>query len=109
MVARVATLIQKRLGRPLEPFDVWYNGFRAKSKYSEAELDKIVAEKYPTPEAYRKDIPNLLVKLGFPKDRADYIAANIIVDPARGSGHAMGAVHAIRPKLTSARASKSPA
>jgi hypothetical protein len=89
-VAKVAALIQKRLGRPLEPFDVWYNGFRVKSKYSEAELDQIVAKKYPTAEAYRADIPNLLVKLGFPKDRADYIAANIIVDPARGSGHAMG-------------------
>ena len=89
-VAKVAALIQKRLGRPLEPFDVWYNGFRVKSKYSEAELDQIVAKKYPTAEAYRADIPNLLVKLGFPKDRADFIAANIIVDPARGSGHAMG-------------------
>ncbi|MGE5110893.1 MAG: hypothetical protein ACM3JB_08570 [Acidobacteriaceae bacterium] len=89
-IARVAALIQKRLGRPLEPFDIWYNGFRAKSKYSEAELDQIVAKKYPTAEAYRADIPNMLVKLGFPKDRADYIAANIIVDPARGSGHAMG-------------------
>ena len=89
-VAKVAALIQKRLGRPLEPFDVWYNGFRAKSKYSEAELDQIVAKKYPTADAYRADIPNMLVKLGFPKERADYIAANIIVDPARGSGHALG-------------------
>ncbi len=89
-VAKVAALIQKRLGRPLEPFDVWYNGFRAKSKYSEAELDQIVAKKYPTAEAYRADIPNMLVKLGFPKERADYIAANIVVDPARGSGHALG-------------------
>lgn len=90
-VARVAALIGKRLGRPLEPFDIWYNGFRVKSKYSEAELDDIVAKKYPTPEAYRADIPNLLVKLGWPKEKADYIAANILVDPARGSGHAMGA------------------
>ena len=89
-VAKVAALIQKRLGRPLEPFDVWYNGFRAMSKFSEAELDQIVAKKYPTPEAYRADIPDMLVKLGFPKERADYIAANIIVDPARGSGHALG-------------------
>ncbi len=89
-VAQVAALIQKRLGRPLEPFDIWYNGFRAKSKYSEAELDQIVAKKYPTPEAYRADIPNMLVKLGFPKEKAEYIAANIMVDPARGSGHAMG-------------------
>ena len=89
--AKVAALIEKRLGRPLEPFDVWYNGFRAKSKYSEAELDQIVAKKYPTPDAYRADIPNMLEKLGWPRDKAEYIAANIIVDPARGSGHAMGA------------------
>ncbi len=89
--AQTAKLIEKRLGRPLEPFDIWYNGFRAKSKYSEAELDQIVAKKYPTAEAYRQDIPNMLVKLGFPKERAEYIAANIAVDPARGSGHAMGA------------------
>jgi hypothetical protein len=32
--AKVAALIQNRLGRELEPFDIWYDGFRPKSKYS---------------------------------------------------------------------------
>jgi hypothetical protein len=91
LVAQTARLIQSRLGRPLEPFDIWYNGFRPGSKYSEAELDAIVAKRYPTPEAYQKDIPNLLMKLGFSPERAQYVASNIVVDPARGSGHAMGA------------------
>ena len=91
LVPKMAKLIQKRLGRPLEPFDIWYNGFKPQSKYSEAELDKIVSAKYPTPDAYKADIPNMLLKLGFSKERAEYLAANIIVDPARGSGHAMGA------------------
>ena len=90
LVPKVAALIEKRLGRPLEPFDVWYNGFRPKSEYTEAQLDEIVRKRYPTAEAYRKDIPNLLVKLGFPPERAQYVAENIIVDPARGSGHALG-------------------
>ena len=90
LVARTAQLIQARLGRPLEPFDIWYNGFRPGSQYTEAQLDEIVAKKYPTAEAYQKDIPNLLIKLGFSPDRAQYVANNIIVDPARGSGHAMG-------------------
>jgi hypothetical protein len=90
-VARIAGLIEKRLDRPLEPFDIWYNGFRPRSKYSEAQLDEIVAKKYPDPEAFRKDIPNMLVKLGFTTDRANWIASMIAVDPARGSGHAMGA------------------
>jgi hypothetical protein len=91
LVAQTAQLIQSRLGRPLEPFDIWYNGFRPGSKFTEAQLDEIVARKYPTATAYQKDIPNLLMKLGFSPDRAQYVANNIIVDPARGSGHAMGA------------------
>jgi hypothetical protein len=91
LVPQVAKLIASRLGRPLEPFDVWYNGFRPGSKYTETELDQIVSKRYPTPEAYQKDIPNLLMKLGFSPERAQYVANNIIVDPARGSGHAMGA------------------
>lgn len=91
VVPQVAALISKRLGRPLEPFDVWYNGFRPKTAYSEAELDAIVAKKYPTAAAYKSDIPNMLVKLGFAPERAQWLADNIVVDPARGSGHAMGA------------------
>jgi hypothetical protein len=90
-VARAAALIQKRLGRPLEPFDIWYNGFRPKMKYAEAELDAIASKKYPTADAYQKDIPSLLEKLGFSRERAKFVAENIVVDPARGSGHAMGA------------------
>ncbi len=91
LVPKIGRMIQKRLGRPLEPFDIWYNGFKPQGKYSEAELDKIVSAKYPTADAYKADIPNMLMKLGFSKERAEYLAANIIVDPARGSGHAMGA------------------
>jgi hypothetical protein len=91
LAPQVAKIIEARLGRPLEPFDIWYNGFRPRGAYTEAQLDEIVAARYPTAEAYKKDIPNLLVKLGFSKDRAEYLANNIIVDPARGSGHALGA------------------
>lgn len=91
LVARTATLIRTRLGRPLEPFDIWYNGFQTKPKYNESELDQIVSARYPTAEAYRKDIPRMLEQFGFPNNRAEYIAANIVVDPARGSGHALGA------------------
>jgi len=90
LVPRVAKLIERRLGRKLEPFDVWYNGFRARGRYSEAELDAITRKRYPTPAAYKADMANLFVKLGFTKERADYLARNIEVDPARGSGHALG-------------------
>ncbi len=91
MVEKVAKIIKKRLNRPLEPFDIWYNGFKPQGKYTPEQLDSIVAAKYPTADAYKNDIPSLLVKLGFSKEKADYVANNIIVDPARGSGHALGA------------------
>ena len=91
LVPQVAKLIESRLKRPLEPFDVWYSGFRPGSQYTEAQLDEMVAKKYPNAQAYQKDIPNLLMKLGFSPERAQYVASNIVVDPARGSGHAMGA------------------
>lgn len=91
LLFKVAALIEKRLGRKLEPFDIWYNGFLPRGKSSEEVLNKIVSAKYPDAKAFEKDIPNILIKLGFPKDRADYISENIAVDPARGSGHAMGA------------------
>jgi hypothetical protein len=91
LVARTARLIEKRLGRPLEPFDVWYPGFRAGSDVDEAKLDAIVRARYPDAAAYKKDMPNLLRGLGFKPDRADWLASLIEVDGARGSGHAMGA------------------
>jgi hypothetical protein len=91
LVPKVAALISKRLGRPLEPFDVWYNGFQARGKYTEDQLDAMVRKKYPTAQAYKADIPNLLEGLGFSKEKAKYLADRIEVDPARGSGHALGA------------------
>lgn len=91
VAARVSNLIQQRLGRPLEPFDIWYNGFRQPSRYTEAQLDEIVSKRYPAPQSYQKDIPRLLLKLGFSAQRAQYLADHIVVDPARGAGHAMGA------------------
>ena len=88
---KVGELINKRLGRKLQPFDIWYSGFRAGSTVPEEKLDKIVAEKYQNVEAFESDFPNILMKLGFSKDQAAFIAPKITVDPARGVGHAWGA------------------
>ena len=91
LVGKIAKIIEKRLGRTLEPFDVWYNGFSPRGAYTEAQLDEIVSKKYPTAEAFKNNIPDMLQKLGFTKERSEYLASRIEVDPARGSGHAMGA------------------
>ncbi len=90
-VKRVATLIQKKLGRKLRPYDIWYNGFKAKPDISEAELNMITSKKYPNPKAVEADLPEILKKLGWSADRAAKITSLVKVDPARGSGHATGA------------------
>lgn len=87
----VAALIKKRLGRELQPFDIWYDGFRPKEKISIEELNKITAQKYPDALAFQKDIPEILKKLGFDADTAVFLADRIQVDAARGAGHAAGA------------------
>jgi hypothetical protein len=91
LFGEIAQIIRDRLGRELEPFDIWYNGFQSRSNYSEEQLDKIVSKKYPDAPAFKKDIPRILKKLGFSQDRINEIAPFIEVDPARGSGHAWGA------------------
>jgi hypothetical protein len=91
LVNQTGALIEKRLGRKLKPFDIWYNGFKAKQNLDEAQLDKIVKAKYPNVGAFEKDVPNILKKLGFSNEMAQYLASKIEVDPARGSGHAMAA------------------
>lgn len=89
-VKKVADLIQKRLNRPLEPFDIWYDGFKARSTLDENQLTEITRKKYPNNQAFAADLPNILMKLGFSSELADFIASRVEVDPARGAGHAWG-------------------
>ncbi len=90
-VKQVAELISKRMGRPLRPFDIWYDGFKARSTMNEDDLTAKTQKLYPNPMAFEKDMPRMLTKLGWSAERANYIASKIQVDPARGSGHAAGA------------------
>ncbi len=87
----VAALIKRRLGRELEPFDVWYNGFKPRGTYGEQMLDKIVGKRYPTVESFQKDLPYVLRNLGFSPEKARFLSNKITIDASRGIGHAMGA------------------
>lgn len=90
-VAKVAELIKARLGRNLQPFDIWYDGFKSRSSFSPEMLDQMVNKMYPSKDAFEKDLPNILVKLGFARDKALEISSRIAVDASRGAGHAWGA------------------
>jgi len=88
LLREVGKLISERLGRPLRPFDLWYDGFRGRSGISEEELDKITKRMYPNAQAMKADLPRILRQVGFNPQMAEFIASKIEVDPARGSGHA---------------------
>lgn len=90
-VKQVASLIKTRLGRNLEPFDIWYDGFKSRSSISQFDLDHLTKAKYPNRDAVQKDLPEILKKLGFRNDKALYITDKIQVDASRGAGHAWGA------------------
>lgn len=83
-------IVKERLGRELRPYDIWYNGFMSKSNIPEEQLTAKTSKLYPDPEAFRADMPNMLKKLGWSVERSKYLADKIVVDPARGSGHAWG-------------------
>ena len=88
----VADMVKKNLNRKkLEPFDLWYTGFDYRSKFSAEKLDKMVAAKFPTPQALQDSIPHFLKRLGFPEKSAEFYGGLIAIDPARGGGHAQPA------------------
>ncbi|MFH0902963.1 MAG: hypothetical protein V2A73_20230, partial [Pseudomonadota bacterium] len=84
----VARMIAAQLRRPLEPFDLWYPGFKPNRRMERAALDELVRKRYPTAQAFTSDLPNLLGRLGFSKEKAAFLAERIEVDPSRGAGHA---------------------
>lgn len=90
-VKKVADIIKDRLGRDLEPFDIWYDGFKTRTSIPSEDLDRATRSRYPNPAAMQADLSQILVKLGFARDKALSITSKIQVDPARGSGHAWGA------------------
>ena len=90
-VKKVAELIRSRLNRKLEPFDIWYDALKARSSIPEEKLNRITKQKYPTLKAFEKDLVNILIKLGFSKERAAFLSSKTVVDNARGAGHSWAA------------------
>jgi hypothetical protein len=90
-LVRVGSLIKERLGRDLRPFDIWYDGFKTRSSIPENLLTAKTSSLYPDPLAFHSGMPVMLKKLGWSPERAGFLTDKIVVDPARGSGHAWGA------------------
>ena len=87
-VAQVAAVIRERLGRDLRPYDIWFDGFKARAALDEDALSAETRKLYPDANAFAADMWRLLTSMGFYSEDARNIAHRIVVEPARGSGHA---------------------
>ena len=87
----LAAFLRARLGRDLEPFDIYFDDVA--EERSASELDAAVTARFPDEKAFERALPQVLRGLGFSPDDADFLGSRIRVEIARGSGHAM------RPKL----------
>ena len=87
-VRRVGALIARRLGRALRPYDIWYDGFKSRSAIPEEQLTAETRRRYPDAEAFHRDMPRMLRNLGFDAGEAQFLSDRIVVEGARGSGHA---------------------
>ena len=104
-VKQVASIIRERLGRDLRPYDIWYDGFKSRSSISEDVLTAETQKRYPNAKAFEKDMPRMLMDLGFASDKANAIASHIVVEAARGSGHARPCVGREQPARLRTRVS----
>jgi len=91
-IKKVANLISQKLNRKLQPFDIWYNGFKNRTATSENDLDVLTRAKYPTKDAFVEDLPNILHSLGFSDEKAQFICQHVTVDASVGAGHAWEAM-----------------
>lgn len=91
-VKQVADLVKARLGRDLEPFDIWYDGFKSRSAVNEDDLSKLTRTLYPNTAAVKAGLPQIMLKLGFTPEKTANVCSKVMVDASRGAGHAWGAM-----------------
>jgi hypothetical protein len=82
---RLYAFLRDRLGRPLEPHDV-YNSTPFERAPAE-ELDAAVAKRFKGLDDFAEALPTILREVGFSDADADWIASRIRVERSRDAGH----------------------
>ena len=91
-VKQVADIIRQRVGRDLQPFDIWYDGFKPRSVMSLDYLNSITRRRFPNAQAFEDAMPAMLMQFGWNRADAESISRRIHVDASRGAGHAWRAL-----------------
>ena len=87
VIVKVGKLMSQLLGRPLQPFDIWYSGFQSQAAFKADMLDALTRSKFPNPGALHDDLPAILTRMGFPNADAEYIGGHTHVRPIPSGGY----------------------
>ena len=83
----IAAYMSKKLGRPLEAFDIYLEDLAEGA--SSAELDEKVTAMFKDELEFQEKLPEVLRNLGYCDEDADFLGTRVNVEIARGAGHAM--------------------
>lgn len=89
---RLAGFLRARLGRPLQPQDIYFEDVGSTTPADE--LNAAVKRQFADEKEFERKLPQVLRGLGFSEKDADFFGTRVQVEIAKGSGHAM------RPYLT---------
>jgi hypothetical protein len=84
---QVGQWIEEKLGRKLQPYDLFYDGFTAGAQRSMAAIDQRLAKKYPDVGAFAKDMPKILQQIGFPQKVAEAVTRTIVIQQTDSIPH----------------------
>ena len=88
----IAAFMAKKLGRRLEPFDIYFEDI-VEAKPA-GEMNAAVKARFANVKEFEQKLPTVLRELGFSAQDADFLGTHIRVEVCKGAGHAM------RPELT---------
>ena len=88
----LAAILENRLGRPLEPHDIYCE--QLTDDRADDEMNALVKARFADHKDFESQLPTLLRELGYNDDDADFLGNRVQVEICKGAGHAM------RPLLT---------
>ncbi|MBU0617528.1 MAG: hypothetical protein KKI02_07410, partial [Planctomycetes bacterium] len=83
--ARLYAFLRDRVGRPLEPHDVYLS--TPFERAPAEELDAAVARRFKGLDDFERQLPTILREVGFGDADADWLASRIRVERSRDAGH----------------------
>ena len=85
--ADLATLTRQRLGRDLEPQDIYFDELA--EPVAADELDAAVKARFGDHRGFELALPEVLEQLGYSRGDAEFLGRRVRVEIAKGAGHAM--------------------